>query len=500
MAKIRLGTCSPPAAESLASSLLVLERLVIKAASKGVDLLLLPEAFLGGGYPRGGSCPDLPSTADQEALFDYNFQQVVDFGDIVVDDAGAGGGTAWINRDEHLHDDEFTGDGTRETLERIARQTGVFLVVGAIEKAERNLYCAVVYVCPQKGVLGKRRKLQPTPQAGHKGMIWSAVGRAALQVISTDIKGVHIRLAAAISGENYMPLLRQSVYAQDINLYLATTTESGDAWLSLARTIGIEGCCFVMTSSMSKTAPGRALRSKNAASTSPSPIDSKSQMQTNPITTGTVFRTNGSGVTTKTVTCAASCPGGKPRRRKKSFVLDEYGNEIVLSCETVVEDDLEAAKGNVNGTSNAASDAPVPLPPFPRLPVDQAWEQHKRERRRSSVFDEDDNEIVLRCPRGLTSVAPDHHPEDSDTEKSLDMGSAHSEKMQPGSPKGKSLQTLSPDTRVAGTRCGPVIVSPSGEVLAEPGWDVDENIVVADVDFEDCSRRRFDLGKFGDFL
>lgn len=53
------------------------------------------------------------------------------------------------------------GDGTREELERIARDTGVFLVTGLVERSGGTLYCAVVYVCPKLGVLGKRRKVMP---------------------------------------------------------------------------------------------------------------------------------------------------------------------------------------------------------------------------------------------------------------------------------------------------------------------------------------------------
>lgn len=53
------------------------------------------------------------------------------------------------------------GDGTREELERIARETGVFIVAGLIEKAGGSMYCSAVYVCPKLGIIGKRRKVMP---------------------------------------------------------------------------------------------------------------------------------------------------------------------------------------------------------------------------------------------------------------------------------------------------------------------------------------------------
>jgi nitrilase len=46
-------------------------------------------------------------------------------------------------------------------LERVASETGVFIVTGLVERAGGSLYCAVVYVDPTRGVLGKRRKVMP---------------------------------------------------------------------------------------------------------------------------------------------------------------------------------------------------------------------------------------------------------------------------------------------------------------------------------------------------
>jgi len=164
---LRLGTASPSTQSSTDATLKQLEQIARRAASKKIDILVLPEAYLGG-YPRGASfgCSIGSRTIEGRDEYLRYFRHAVDLGD-TVGDAGAGAGAAWVQRqlegDTLASQDTATkrGDGAREELERIARDSGVFLVVGVIEKAGGSMYCAVVYVCPTLGIVGKRRKVMP---------------------------------------------------------------------------------------------------------------------------------------------------------------------------------------------------------------------------------------------------------------------------------------------------------------------------------------------------
>lgn len=65
-------------------------------------------------------------------------------------------------------------------IEAVSKETGVFVVMGVVERAGDTLYCTVIFVDPTEGLVGKHRKLMPT---GAERLIWGMGDGTTLPVL-----------------------------------------------------------------------------------------------------------------------------------------------------------------------------------------------------------------------------------------------------------------------------------------------------------------------------
>ncbi|KAF2714904.1 carbon-nitrogen hydrolase [Pleomassaria siparia CBS 279.74] len=433
--KLKLASAQSRTLDTTVETLKALEQTTKTAAQQDIDLVLFPEAYLGG-YPRtctfGNNAVGARAPEGREQFLQY-FRAAVDLGD-----TPQGAGDDWINKNLPLpRDEKYRGDGTREELERIARETGVFIVVGLVERAGGTLYCGVVYVCPHYGVLGKRRKVMPTAT---ERLIWGQGSPSTLKAVTTKIKGVKLCMAAAICWENYMPLLRYSLYSQNVNLWLAPTADARDTWKGLMTTVGCEGRCFVISAN-------QCVRRKNL----PEWINNTGQASA-------AWTTQGSNEESKTNNSTQAHVLGEQRhhgsrRRRSTITLTEDRHEI---CWPAVEPIPESLSNGSN------------IPPR----VDN-----------SSAIDEDS------ISPSTCTILPQKPNFKSHTSRS-------SPPSRPRSPTGGSAAG---DEFVC--RGGSCIVSPMGEALAGPLWEVEDGggLLVCEVDFDDCERGRLDLDVAGSY-
>jgi nitrilase len=182
------------------------------AAAQGADLVVFPEAFVGG-YPKGmdfGARLGQRSEAGRDDFRRY-FESAIEV---------------------HGHESEL--------IREVARANGVHLVVGIVERDGGTLYCTVVTYSSDGQLLGRHRKVMPTAL---ERLVWGFGDGSTLPVFNPAIG----RIGSVICWENYMPLLRMAMYAQGIELYYAPTVDDRDTWLPTMRMIALEGRCFVLS-------------------------------------------------------------------------------------------------------------------------------------------------------------------------------------------------------------------------------------------------------------
>jgi len=125
-----------------------------------------------------------------------------------------------------------------------AREKAVTVVCGINERDNQNsqatLYNAVITIDSQGQLINNHRKLMPT---NPERMVWGFGDGHGLNVIDTPVG----KIGSLICWENYMPLARYSLYAQGVEIYIAPTYDSGEAWIGTMQHIAREGKCWVLS-------------------------------------------------------------------------------------------------------------------------------------------------------------------------------------------------------------------------------------------------------------
>lgn len=186
----------------------------------GASLVVMPEALLGG-YPKGETFGTqlgyrLPEGREAYARYFAN----------AIDLPGA----------------------ETDALAALSARTGASLVLGVIERSGSTLYCTVVFIEPESGLVAKHRKLMPT---GTERLIWGTGDGSTLPIIDSQVG----RIASAVCWENQMPLLRTAMYAKGVEVWCAPTVDERDIWQCSMRHVAHEGRLFVISACQVQPSP-----------------------------------------------------------------------------------------------------------------------------------------------------------------------------------------------------------------------------------------------------
>jgi nitrilase len=188
--------------------------LIAEAAAQGCGMIVFPEAWFSG-YPtfvwrlKPGS--DMGKT---DALFARLQASSIDL-----------------------------SKGQLVPLEEAAQEHGVVVVAGYQEvdgqMSGSTVFNSVCIIDADGRLLNNHRKLMPT---NPERMVWGFGDGSGLRVVDTAVG----RVGALLCWENYMPLARYAIYAQQVEIYCAPTWDSGASWLATMQHIAREGGCWVI--------------------------------------------------------------------------------------------------------------------------------------------------------------------------------------------------------------------------------------------------------------
>jgi nitrilase len=183
--------------------------LTSQAAGQGAELVVFPEVFV----------PGTPIWIDTRPIWDGDG----DWFGLLAENAVVVPGPA------------------TERLGAVASEHRVWLVVGVQEREPHGatIFNTLLYFSPDGALAGRHRKLMPT---GSERTVWGMGDGSTLRPVQAPFG----RLGGLICWENYMPLARFHLYAQGVDVWVAPTLATGDAWVASMRHLARENRMFVV--------------------------------------------------------------------------------------------------------------------------------------------------------------------------------------------------------------------------------------------------------------
>jgi nitrilase len=135
-------------------------------------------------------------------------------------------------------------DGELETLSAVAREKGIAVYLGMVERAAdrggHSLYCSLVFINNKGEIRSVHRKLQPTYE---ERLVWAPGDGNGLRV--------HPLPPFSVGGlncwENWMPLSRTALYSMGENLHVAVWPGSRQNTEDISKFIAKESRSFVIS-------------------------------------------------------------------------------------------------------------------------------------------------------------------------------------------------------------------------------------------------------------
>jgi predicted amidohydrolase len=131
-----------------------------------------------------------------------------------------------------------------DALGTIAREAGVTLVVGIVERVDAGpgrgtLYNAILTYGPDGRLLNHHRKLVPTYT---ERMVWGQGDADGLRAVDTPAG----RVGALVCWEHWMPLARQAMHDAGEDIHVALWPTAHEMLQVASRSYAFEGRCYVL--------------------------------------------------------------------------------------------------------------------------------------------------------------------------------------------------------------------------------------------------------------